>query len=110
MEGLQTGSEGASVRGRKDSSGVAAIPKKISEGKLKDLEQLCRKADLARAEYNDAVTATAEKHGVKASAVSKVVKARVGDKFEEKKAEVEQMAFIFGVVDSVAPAADPSEN
>ena len=98
---------GKTVRGRKDNDGIAKVPETIPESKYKDLENLARKADQANEAFNDACTKTAKSYGHNASVVKKVVKARVGDTFDDEKRKVEQLAFAFGVIDTVSTPETP---
>lgn len=47
------------------------------------------------ARFSDAIKVTAEKSGLLASVVSKYVKARAGDQFQEAKRKVVQLSLIF---------------
>lgn len=105
----RTETSGKSVRGRKDSDGVTKVPKKIPEAKYQELDNLCRKARAAGETFNDACTAVGEKYGQNAAVVKKVVKARVADNFDDKQREVEQLAFAFGVIDSVTAPEEAEE-
>lgn len=102
-------SNGKGVRGRKDSQGIEKQPRKVSETKLKDLDHLALKKIEARETYNDSVKATAKAHGVSASALNKLIAARIGDDFDDRKREVEQLAFAFGVVSEVSAPAETEE-
>jgi hypothetical protein len=111
MDMRTEGNTGKGARGRKNSDGVTEVPKEIPETKYKDLEHVCRKAEEAGQVFNDACTAVGEKYNVKASVVKKVVKARLSDSFDDKKREVEQLAFAFGIIDSVsAPPAEDGDD
>jgi hypothetical protein len=108
QEGKTTNGKG--VRGRKDSSGIAKAPTKIPEKKLKDGEHLALKAAEARETFNDHCTAVGNAHGVQASVVSKVIKARIAENYDDKKREIEQLAFAFGIVDSVSVPAEAEDD
>lgn len=82
--------------GRKDKGNQPAV---MDVTKLRDsltkLKNLKVAADDAASDYGDAVTKAAEKCGVLASVVRKVVSAYAGDDFEEEKRKVEQLALVF---------------
>jgi hypothetical protein len=96
METQTEESTSKSVRGRKDQ-GIEAVPKNVPETKIADLVHLHNKKSQANESYNDAVKATAEKYGLLSSVVNKKVSARAGEKYEEEKKKVEQLALVFGV-------------
>ncbi len=84
------------VRGRRDKDGTEATiklqPLRVS---LKHLMSLKVSADAAREQYNAGVKAVAEKTGLMSSVVSKLVKARSGDKFDDERRKAEQTALLF---------------
>lgn len=85
------------ARGRQDRSGQEKV---IDMSKLNDrMAHLVKLHTSAREEakaFSDAVKSVAEKSGLLASVVRKVVTARAGEAFEEKKKEAEQLALVFG--------------
>lgn len=84
------------ANGRKGADKVPAVKKpKVVAEKLDYMVELEQKAAAARTEADEAVNAVAEESGYLASSVKKLVKAKHGDKFEEKHREVEQQAELF---------------
>lgn len=87
---------GKSPRGRKTEDGqeqainLTALKKGI--GELVDLH--IRKKSAAD-DLSSAIKAIAEKSGLLSAAIRKLVKARAGEKFEDKKREVEQLSLVF---------------
>jgi len=95
----QTDAVISKARGRKDKDkedgGVIKIePLRKS---LRELGELAIKAAEANAKLKDAVKATAEKSGLVASVVRRLVKALGGDKdhFEDEKRKAEQTQLVF---------------
>lgn len=84
------------VKGRKDPSGQEAVPKpEVLEAKLKELVHLHNKKTAAADACNDAIKAVAEKAGLLASVVAKVVAASANDKFEEEAKKAAQLSLAF---------------
>ncbi len=87
------------ARGRQDRSGQEKV---IDKAKL--LERMDHLVDLhnrARAsgkDLSDAIKAVAEKSGLLASVVRKLVVAKASETFDEKKKEAEQLALMFDEV------------
>lgn len=83
-------------RGRKNRDKQEAV---IETAKLKDklsyLVKLKKASDSASTEFNDAIKATAEKSGLLASVVRKVVVAASGEDYEAKQREAEQLSLAF---------------
>lgn len=96
--GTTAGTNGKSRKsaGRKDSEGQPAVmqPQLLKE-KMQHLIKLKRALDDASNDFNDAVSKTAEKAGMLASVVRKVVTAAAGENFEEEKRKVEQLSLAF---------------
>ena len=92
------GEKGAGL-GRKDATGQDAVirmdPVKES---VDELIELYVKSGDAAAKFNEAIKATAEKSGLLAATVRKFVVARAGEKFDEVKRQVEQLALVFDEV------------
>jgi len=84
------------ARGRKNPDKQEAV---IETAKLKDklsyLVKLKKAADSAAVELNDAIKATAERSGLLASVVRKVVVACAGEDYEAKHREVTQLSLAF---------------
>lgn len=95
-----TKGNGKGTRGRKGKDKQEAV---VEIGKLREklphLVQLKNTADGAASDLNDAIKATAEKCGLLASVVRKVVVASAGENFEEKKREAEQLSLAFEEVE-----------
>lgn len=86
---------GKAVKGRKDQGQEAVIKPDVLEGKLKELVHLHNKKTEASDAFNDAVKRVAEKSGLLASVVAKVVAASAGDKFEDEKKKAQQLSLAF---------------
>lgn len=83
-------------KGRMDADRQPAVKKpQIVSERLEELVDLHGKAQKAADRAKEAVTKCAEDSGFLASAVSKLVRAKAGDKFEEKHREVEQQKELF---------------
>lgn len=83
-------------RGRKDASGQEAVIKlEALSVKVDELVRLNKAADEAATDFAEAIKAAAEAAGLNASTVRKYIVARAGDKFEEKKRDVQQLALVF---------------
>ncbi len=100
MERIDTskgnGSGTKAPRGRKDASGQEAVIKtKELKTRIDELVKLKKAADEAAVEFNDAVKAAAEKSGLLASVVRKVVTASAGENYEEEKRKAEQLSLAF---------------
>lgn len=82
--------------GRKDGEKVAAVHKpKVVADRLDELVKLHREAREAAEAASDAITKAAEDSGYLASTVKKLVVAKSGEKYEEKKREVAQQHELF---------------
>lgn len=97
--GTQAGTE-TGARGRKNRDKQEAVIEvaKLRE-KLPQLVKLKKASDEASSDLNDAIKAAAEKSGLLASVVRKVVVASAGENFEEKKREAEQLSLAFEEVE-----------
>jgi hypothetical protein len=90
----------ASPRGRKDQTtgqeeAITMAPVKKS---IDELVRLYTQQQAAAEKCSGAIKAVAEKAGLLADVVRKLVKARAGDKFEEAKRKVEQLSLVFDEV------------
>ena len=65
---------------------------------IDNLIELFTKAGEASEKLNDAIKAMAEKSGMLAVVVRKLVTARAGEKFDDEKRKVEQLSLIFDEV------------
>lgn len=93
---MQAGTEaGTTVKGRKDQGQEAVVKPDILVKKLPELVNLFNKKVQAAEACNDAIKTTAEKAGLLASVVAKVVAAQANDKFEEEKKKAGQLALAF---------------
>jgi hypothetical protein len=93
------------AKGRKDKDGQAAVMKpQVLKAVLDDGVQLKIKADEAAEKYGDWVKAQAEKCGLLATVVRKVVNAKAADTWEEEARKAEQLNLAFDEIGG-APAA-----
>ena len=93
---MQAGTETAkAVKGRKDQGQEAVIEPDVLNAKLKELVHLHNKKTEASDAFNDAVKRVAEKSGLLASVVAKVVAASATDKFEDEKKKAQQLSLAF---------------
>lgn len=95
---MQTQAQEGTTRrtpGRKDQ-GIEAVPNAAPVMEvIEDLVHLHRKKEAANETYNAAVKKTAERAGLLSAVVNKFVAAKAGDKFEDEKKKVEQLALVF---------------
>jgi hypothetical protein len=87
----------ASPRGRKDQTTgqEEAITLRPLKENIGELVMLYKQQQESAAKCSDAIKAAAEKSGLLANVVRKLVKARSGEKFEEAKRVVEQLSLVF---------------
>jgi hypothetical protein len=86
-------------KGRMDADKQPAVKKpEVIAKRLDELVELHNKAQAAAERAKEAVTKAAEDSGFLASSVNKLVRAKAGDKFEEKHREVEQQHELFDEV------------
>ncbi len=86
----------SNVRGRKGPEGQeAAIKMQPIKDAVEDAVELYNKLGQASEQFNDAIKAMAEKSGMLAVVVRKLVTARAGEKFDDEKRKVEQLSLIF---------------
>ena len=84
------------IRGRKNKDKLETVIKKdVIEERIDTLCELQKKAALAAEDFNAAVKKAAEDSGLNAGAVKKFVLARVGDSFEDKKRDCQQLCLLF---------------
>jgi hypothetical protein len=84
------------ARGRKDKEGQeSVIQMQPVKDNLQNLVDLWNKAKESNARLNDAVKATAEKSGLLASVVRRLVNAKAGEKYDEEANKVQQLALVF---------------
>lgn len=83
------------ARGRRDRGQEAVIKLEELQNRVPQLIELKKKADEAKQVYTDAIKSTAEQSGLLAATVSRYVKARAGDKFEDEKTKATQLALCF---------------
>lgn len=87
------------ANGRMDADRQPMVKKpEVVAERLEELVELHAKAQAASERAKEAVTKAAEDSGFLASAVNKLVRAKAGDKFEEKHREVEQQKDLFDEV------------
>lgn len=95
-KGGRRGAKPPKDAGRMDENKQPMVKKpQIVAERLDELVELHHKAASASEKAKDAVTKCAEDSGFLASAVNKLVRAKAGDKFEEKHREVEQQKELF---------------
>ena len=84
------------AKGRKDEEKQEAVIKTEALAvKADELVRLYKAQEEAATDFADAVKAAAESSGLHAKNVRSFIIAKAGDKFEEKKQQVEQLALIF---------------
>lgn len=87
------------ANGRKDENRQPMVKKpEVVAKRLDELVDLHQKALAAAERAKEAVTKCGEDSGFLASSINKLVRAKAGDKFEEKHREVEQQAELFDEV------------
>ena len=83
-------------RGRKNADKQEAVTKpQVVEAKIDDLVVLHKAAVTAAEEESEAIKKCAEESGYNAGAIKKLVVARAGDKFQEKKRDIGQQYELF---------------
>lgn len=93
------GGEVKGASGRKGRDGQEAVTKpQVVRDAIGELETLLKKSQLAESALNDAIKKVAQESGYLASAIKKLVKARVGDSFVDKKRDAEQQLELFSEV------------
>lgn len=92
-----TGRRGArGARGRQDRSGQEKVIRmKELTDRIPHLVSLHNKAKEASTDLSSAVKSIAEKSGLLASVVRRLIVAKAGDNFDEKKKEAEQLSLAF---------------
>jgi len=99
MQAAQGQTGKTTALGRKDGTGQdAVVTMDPVKERVEELIELYVKSGDAAAKFNEAIKTTAEKSGLLASTVRKFVVARAGEKFDEVKREVEQLALVFDEV------------
>lgn len=90
---------GGKAEGRKERDGRSAVPQpQVVADAIGELETLHTKAADAQTALNDAIKKVAEKSGYLASAIKKLVNARMKDRFADKKRDAEQQLELFNEV------------
>lgn len=88
--------KGREVRGRKDREKQEVVIKIAAlRDNVADMVVLHNKAQEAATVLNDKIKAVAEKAGLLASVVRKIVVARAGENWQERKRECEQLNLCF---------------
>lgn len=96
------------TRGRKDQ-GIEAVPNSAPVMEvIEDLVHLHHKKEAANETYNAAVKKTAERAGLLSAVVNKFVSAKAGDKFEDEKKKVSQLALVFDAAEALEPEEEPA--
>ena len=84
------------AKGRKDEEKQEAVIKTGALAvKADELVRLYKAQEYAANDFAEAIKTTAETAGLHAKNVRSFIIAKAGEKFEEKKAQVEQLALIF---------------
>lgn len=86
---------GASAPGRVDAGQEAVVRMESLATRVDHLVQLSSKAKDAAQDYKDAVKKVAENSGLLAATVSRYVKARAGEHFEDAARKAKQLALVF---------------
>lgn len=89
--------KGKTGRQGRDKQEAVLQPSVVAE-KIDHLEKLFVKAQEATKDLSDAIKAVAEKSGFLASNIKKLVSARIGDRFADKKRDAEQQLELFDKV------------
>ena len=96
MEAAMSNGGKRKAKGRKDEDKQEVVIKTEALAvKADELVRLYKAQENAAKDFGDAIKATAETAGLHAKNVRSFVIAKAGEKFEEKKAQVEQLALIF---------------
>lgn len=82
-------------RARKDGGQEQEIKLKPVKDRIDQLVSLHNTAQTATTEFGEAIKKAAEDSGLQASVVRRFVVARAGEKFEERKREVQQLEMLF---------------
>jgi hypothetical protein len=89
------GEEKRTAPGRKDNGQPAVIKLESLQTRVDHLVKLHKAAETASTDYKEACNKVAEDAGLNAATVSKYIKARAGDRFDETKARALQLALVF---------------
>lgn len=92
---LGTNGKGKGARGRIEAGQESVIKLESLQTKMKKLVELHNHAEAVAQDFKDAVKAAAEASGLLAATVSKYVRAKAGENFEETKAKVTQLSLVF---------------
>jgi hypothetical protein len=87
-----------SLTGRKDKGQEAVIQNESLQTRVEELIRLKKAADTASDDYAAAIKKCAEDSGLLSATVRKFVDARAGDKFDDAKTKVLQLALVFDEV------------
>lgn len=83
------------ARGRVDDGQEGVIKLEALTTKVDHLVKLHTAAADAKRDYNDAVKVVAEASGLLAATVSRYIKARAGDNFDDAKKKAMQLSLVF---------------
>jgi uncharacterized protein (UPF0335 family) len=97
VDGKDSGASGATGRKGRDGQEAVTRPDVVRDA-MSELEGLLKASQEADAKLNDAIKKVAQSSGYMASAIKKLVKARVGDSFSDKKRDAEQQLELFSEV------------
>lgn len=91
--------ETKSARGRKDSEGTEE-PIKFEPIKkaCSEMMRAAKKVDLAQADYNNVCKIVAERSGVKAGSLKRLVRASIKGNYEDVKGAIDQQAALFETI------------
>lgn len=100
MEGAGTEEgKGKRARGRKDASKQEGVTRpEIVAKKISNLVKLYKEAHASGEVLSDAIKAVAEESNYNTSAIRKLVVAKAGESFQEKKRDVDQQYELFDEV------------
>jgi hypothetical protein len=94
--------EKKSARGRKDSAGnEEPIKFKPIKDACDEMMRAAKKADLAQADYNDLCKIIAERSGVKASSLKRLVRASIKGNYGDVKGAIDQQAALFETIGEI---------
>lgn len=89
------------ARGRRDNDGQNAVIKLESlTVRVDELVKLHNAAATASADLADAIKDTAEKAGLNAATVRKFIAAKAGEKFDETREKIRQLALVFEEIEA----------
>ena len=82
-------------KGRKEGGQEEVVRLESLAKRVDQLITLKRRCEAATTEFSDAVKVAAEESGLQAKTVRSFIAARAGERFEERKRDVTQLALVF---------------